>query len=70
MVLPFYVPLTKKEEKVIWDKQRDVRQTLGAQAFGIAEDELVEDAQLSDGDEPAADTATARQKVQTAELVA
>lgn len=45
-VLEFYVPPTKDEERAIWDAMKgDARQD-----FGLAEDEVVEDAFIEDSD--------------------
>lgn len=45
-VLAFYVPPTKEEERKIWDLRKAIRT---ATDFGLAEDEVVEDAGLQDG---------------------
>jgi len=48
-VLQFYVPPTKDEERRIWDQRKVVRlPTSAATDFGLAEDELVEDAGLQE----------------------
>lgn len=44
-MLGFYVPPTKEEERNIWNAQKAIART----DFGVAEDELVEDAGLEDG---------------------
>lgn len=48
-VLEFYIPPTKDEERRIWDLQKVVRMKAEAKAdFGVAEDEMVEDAGLQE----------------------
>lgn len=48
-VLEFYIPPTKDEERRIWDLQRVLRTKAEAEAdFGLADDELVEDAGLQE----------------------
>lgn len=48
-VLQFYVPPSKEEERRIWDQRKLVRlPTSAATDFGLAEDELVEDAALQE----------------------
>ncbi|KAF0118288.1 MAG: Radical SAM domain protein [Rhodospirillaceae bacterium] len=49
-VLAFYVPPTKEEECKIWDLRKAIRTTTN---FGLAEDEVVEDAGLQDGGDDA-----------------
>lgn len=44
--LAFYVPPTKEEERKIWDLRKAIR---AATDFGLAEDEVVEDAGLQEG---------------------
>jgi hypothetical protein len=48
-VLEFYIPPTKEEERRIWDLQKGIRLEAEAKAgFGLAADEVVEDAGLQD----------------------
>ena len=44
-VLEFHVPPTKEEERTIWNRMKDLQQ----RDFGLAEDEVVEDAFIDDG---------------------
>lgn len=56
--LAFYVPPTKEEERKIWDLRKAIRT---ASDFGLAEDEVVEDADLEVGsDESSASPTRAR----------
>ncbi len=46
-VVPFYVPLSKSEERKIWDTQRELRKT-DIRSYVVPDEELVEDASLND----------------------
>ncbi|BDU70853.1 hypothetical protein [Mesoterricola silvestris] len=48
-ILSFYIPLEKDVERVIWDKQKELRKLEAPEpAFNLPEDEVVEDAGLMD----------------------
>jgi hypothetical protein len=47
-VLQFYLPLSKEEERIIWDRQKAMRVEHREVEIGVAEDERVEDAGLDD----------------------
>jgi len=48
-VLQYYVPLDKDHERIIWDKQRELRTAQnGVKEFSLPEDEVVEDAGLQE----------------------
>lgn len=46
-VLEYYIPPTKEEERKIWDKQKVIRMSNNLD-FGLADDEVVEDAGLQE----------------------
>ncbi|OHV15331.1 radical SAM protein, partial [Methylorubrum extorquens] len=62
-IIRFYLPLPKEELFAIWAKQKELTQSSGAAALGLAEDERVEDAGLEDADDaPAALASNQAQK--------